>query len=721
VNLLELVKKMSIEEKLAQMTQLSGIFFTSGKDTEITGPMKEMGMSPEIINNAGSILGTTGAQTIIDIQRSFLKNNPYGIPLLFMADVIHGFRTIFPIPLAMSCSWEPEIIEESAAISAREASVSGISVTFSPMVDLVRDARWGRVAESIGEDPYLASLFAKAFVRGYQGGDLRNHTDRIAACVKHFAAYGAAEAGREYNTVEMGEPALRQNYLPAYYGALEEGCQMVMSAFNTLNGVPVTCNKWLLKDILRNEWGFKGPVITDWGAVSELIPHGVAEDGMEAAKKAIEAGIDIEMATTNFARYAESLIEAGELDEALIDQAVLRILELKDNLGLFENPYRGADPEKEKEVLLCSEHRNAARRIAAKSMVLLKNNGVLPLSRTVNKLAVIGPYTEPVNILGCWRCLGKNEEAVPLSSGILSKLTSNRVAFAKGCGISEGDDKDIADAVAAAKNADVIVLALGEHYKMTGEAGSRAYITLPGRQNELADAIFSLGKPTVIVLFNGRPLEIRNLAEKASAILEVWFPGTEGGSAIADILFGDESPSGRLTMSFPYTVGQVPIYYNCLNTGRPKGDDSNTARNTSRYLDIPNAPLYPFGYGLTYTTFEYSNANLNSNILVRGSKIVLTVTVTNTGERAGEETVQLYLRDISAVISRPVLELKDYKKVCIEPGESQDVSFDINESMLEYYNTNKIKMSEQGKFTAFVGANSRDLIALNFEYKYNAK
>mgnify|MGYP000912382419 CR=1 FL=1 len=720
--LVELLGKMSLKEKLAQMTQLSGIFFESGKNTQITGPMKEMGLDKEIIDNTGSILGTSDAKTVIDIQKRFLEKNPHGIPLLFMADVIHGFRTIFPVPLAMSCSWEPDLAEEAAAISAKEASASGLHVSFSPMVDLVRDSRWGRVVESTGEDPYLSSLFAKAFVRGYQGDDLRNDTNRIASCVKHFAAYGAAEAGREYNTVEIGEPCLRQNYLPPYYAAVEEGCQIVMSSFNTVNGVPVTCNKWLLRDILRKEWGFEGAIITDWGAVSELINHGVAEDGREAAKKAIEAGIDIEMATTNFARYAEALIEAGELYESLIDEAVLRILQLKDNLGLFDNPYRGADPIKEKELLLCHEHRNAARRIAAKSMVLLKNDGVLPLSKTINKLAVIGPYTEPINILGCWRCKGKDDEAISLSQGILSKLDGDRVVFAKGCDINDKTDEDISKlldfdhAIEVAREADVIILALGEHYKMTGEAGSRASITLPGRQNELAEAILNLGKPTAIILFNGRPLETRNLTDKASAILEAWYPGTEGGNAIADILFGDESPSGRLTMSFPYSVGQAPVYYNCLNTGRPKGEDNNTERNTSRYLDIPNAPLYPFGYGLTYTTFKYSNANLNCGTLTPGGKIVLTVTVTNTGEKVGEETVQLYIRDISASISRPVLELKSFKKVCISPGESLDMSFEIGESMLEYYTNDGNKIIEAGKFNAFVGPNSRDLIVLDFNY-----
>lgn len=712
----DLISKMTIKEKLAQMTQLNGYFFdTVGKST-ITGPMEELGLDSEMIENAGSVLGTTGAALVKDIQKRYLENNKYGIPLIFMADVIHGYRTIFPVPLALGCTWDPELVKEAMSIAAKEAAVCGVHVTFSPMVDLVRDPRWGRVVETTGEDPYLNSVFARAFVRGYQGKSLDDF-GTVAACVKHFAAYGAAEGGRDYNAVELGEPTLRDQYLPAYRAAVEEGCEMVMTSFNTVNNLPSTANEKLIRGILRDEWGFMGTVISDWGAVSELIRHGVAEDGKEAALKAIRAGVDYEMMSSNYVRYGEQLVGEGLLDEKLIDEAVARILRLKDKLGLFENPYRFADEKMEQDLLLCEEHRSIARKVATHSIVLLKNtNNILPLSKSQKNIALIGPYAEARHILGGWSCEGRDEEAVNLLEGILGKINPGNIKVETGCGIEEdeGSPQSIALAVELAQKSDIIILALGEHPYMSSEAGSRGFITLPGRQQELAGAIFALNKPTIVVLFNGRPLEIREITSKADAILEAWFPGTEGGNAIADILFGDAAPTGRLTMSFPYTIGQIPVYYNHLSTGRPKPDDNCKDRFYSMYIDIPNLPVYPFGYGLTYTTFEYSNISVDSPVLTAGGKITVSAEIKNTGNRAGIETAQFYIRDISGSLSRPVLELKGFKRVSLQPGESKRVSFDVTEEMLRFTTLSGKFQSETGKFMAFIGANAHSLLSCGF-------
>lgn len=706
----ELLKSMTLKEKIAQMFQITPNFYSSEGD--ITGPMEELGLTEGIIYNVGSVLGAAGAQSIMEIQKKFLDNNRHKIPLMFMADVIHGFRTIFPIPLAMACSWDPDLVEQSARVAAREASISGLHVTFSPMVDLARDPRWGRVMETTGEDPWLNSIFARAFVRGYQGKELSDK-ESLAACVKHFAGYGAVEAGRDYNTVDMSERTLREYHLPSYRAAVDEGCAMVMSAFTTVDGIPASVNRWLLRDVLRGEWGFNGVVISDWGAVREAIVHGVAANGEEAAEKALKAGVDIEMMSPEYIHHLENLVAKGVVDEALIDEAVMRILQLKEQLGLFDNPYKGADPERERSLLLCDEHRALARRIAANSMVLLKNQGVLPFDRNIGKLAIIGPYAEANHILGPWACQGKDEEAVTLREGIAAKIGQENIIVAQGCDVT-GEQLNLSMALAAAQQADAIVLALGEHPDMSGEGGSRAFITLPGKQMDLARAILELGKPTVVVLFNGRPLEITGLDSVAPAILEAWFPGTEGGNAIADVLFGDVNPSGRLTMSFPYTVGQIPVYYNCYNTGRPKGSEDNENRFCSKYLDIPNAPLYPFGYGLSYTTFKYSDFSLDSDRLTSDGVITASVTVTNTGERAGYEVVQLYIRDVSASVVRPVKELKGFQKIYLEPGESRRVDFTITEPMLRFHGKDCSYMSEPGDFIAYVGPNSAQLMEQPF-------
>jgi beta-glucosidase len=710
INIEELLNKMTLKEKIGQLLQLAPTFLNPNKHGEITGPMSEMGISKDDINNTGSVLGISGAFEMKEIQKEYLKNSAHKIPLVFMADIIHGYRTIFPVPLAIGCSWDMDVAHKVARISAKEATAAGIHVTFSPMVDLVRDPRWGRVMESTGEDPYLNSLYARAFVKGYQGDDI-SKDENMAACVKHFAAYGVPEGGRDYNTVDISERMLREYYLPTYKAAIDEGCKMLMTAFNTVDSVPPSGNEWLMRDLLREEWKFDGVVISDWGAVKELIPHGVAEDECEAAKKAIKAGVDIEMMTSCYTKHLEELVENGQVDEKLIDEGVLRILKLKEELGLFKNPYKGADEEKEKRLIVCEEHRKEARDVATKSMVLLKNQDILPFSKDIEKIAIIGPFADNNLINGPWSWQGKPEENITLKQGIINKIGEEKVVVSLGCGIEDGSDEDIKNAIEIAKGADVVLLALGEHQDMSGEGGSRAFITLPGRQQELVEAIIKLNKKTAVVLFNGRPLEIKPVADKVPAILEAWFPGTEGGNAIADIIFGDKNPSGRLTMSFPYTVGQIPVYYNCFNTGRPSGTD----RYWSHYQDIPNAPLYPFGYGLGYTKFEYTNFELSSDTLDNKNTITAKVKVKNIGNLQGEEVVQLYIRDVSGSVVRPIKELKGFEKISLISGEEKEVIFDIKEEMLRYYTLDLEFKSEPGKFIAMIGSNSNDVFAQEFK------
>ncbi|RLQ96614.1 glycoside hydrolase family 3 N-terminal domain-containing protein [Falsibacillus albus] len=710
-----LLKKMTLDEKIAQLLQLATPFFKgSNHEGQITGPMEQMGIREEDIQNSGSVLGASGAEEIINIQKAHLNENRLGIPLLFMSDIVHGFKTIFPVPLAIGCSWDLGMAEKSAEIAAKEAAVSGVHVTFAPMVDLVRDPRWGRVMESTGEDPYLNSEYAKAFVRGFQGSDLTNDLDRVAACVKHFAAYGAPEGGRDYNTVDISERTLRESYLPAYKAALDEGCEMVMTAFNVVDGIPATGNKRLMRDLLRDEWNFDGVLISDWGAVKEMIPHGVAEDEKEAALKAINAGVDIEMMTACYVNHLKELVEENTIDESIIDEGVMRILELKQKLGLFENPFRGADEKREKELVFSELHRKAARELAVNSSVLLKNDGMLPLSKE-QSVALIGPFAENGDVLGPWSWLGSREDAATLSSGISEKLLGAKLIVEKGCGIEAGTTELINGAVKAAESADVIVLALGEASEMSGEAGCRSNIQLPDIQLELIAKLKELNKPMAAVLFNGRPLDLHGVIDEANAVLEAWYPGSEGGHAVADILFGDENPSGKLTMSFPYSVGQVPVYYNAFNTGRPQGAPDAQERYVSQYLDIPNEPLFPFGYGLSYTTFSYSEAALSTDTLHPDASVTLTVNVQNTGELAGEEVVQLYIRDLSGEVVRPLKELKAFKKILLQPGESAEVKFTINEEMLKYYHSNLEFNSDPGKFIASVGPNSKELKECTFE------
>lgn len=727
----ELFNSLTLEEKIYQLVQLSGDFY---KDEAVAvGPKAKLGISQEVVDNAGSILNVMGAEKIIKIQKEYLEKSRHKIPLLFMADIIYGYKTIFPIPLALGCTWNPELIRECNRKIAEEAAVSGAHVTFAPMVDLVRDPRWGRVMESTGEDTYLNSVFSSAMVKGFQGSLEADKS--IASCVKHFAAYGAPEAGREYNTVDMSERRLRQDYLPSYKAAVDSGCEMVMTSFNTIDGIPATGNKWIMKDVLRDEWGFKGVIITDYAAIQELIEHGIAGNDREAAKLSIEASVDIDMKTSCYSNNLKQLVEDGEIKEELINECCMRVLKLKNKLGLFENPYRGASIEKEIEILCCLDNKELARKVAAESLVLLQNNNnVLPISKKDKKVALIGPYGDSKSIIGLWAIHGDQSNVVTLKEAIEEIIDCDNFNYAKGSELLEdysflgefgkmvsggefpnvNKEQDLKEALSVAKESDIVILALGEHMMQSGEAGSRTDITIPKIQLGLLDEIRELGKEIVLVLFSGRPLILTNVLDKVDAIIQAWFPGTEGGHALADILFGDVNPSGKLTMSFPYAVGQVPVYYNEFNTGRPLKTSTHSSRFMSKFLDCPNEPLFPFGYGLSYTTYKYSNLILNSTTLKEGEKIEVKVTVTNTGKVAGIETVQMYIRDLVGSVVRPVKELKDFKKVTLKSGESRQVSFDIGLEQLEFF-TKEIKYkAEKGEFIIFVGTSSNNTLECKF-------
>lgn len=702
-----LLQQMTITEKIAQLQQLAGEFYE--ESGEITGPLTELNISEAIVNNAGSILGTTGSEEVIRIQTEYLKKNRLGIPLLFMADVVHGYKSIFPIPLGLGCSWNEELAEESAKVAAIEAASSGCHVTFAPMVDLVRDPRWGRVMESTGEDPFLNSRYAQAFTKGFQGESLKNEYETVAACVKHFAAYGAPEGGREYNTVNMSERQLREMYLPAYKAALDVGCKLVMTSFNTVDFIPATVNKWLMRKVLRSEYDFKGVLISDWSAMLEVIAHGVAADNREVAQKSLEAGVDIEMMTSTYANNLEALIEDGSLSITLLDEAVERILQLKEELGLFDNPFRGADIEHEKMVVRSAKHLDATYRAATESMVLLKNTGVLPLKKE-SKIALVGPVADSGDILGSWSWKGDKTKTVTLLDGM--QAHSDNLVYAKGSEIQTATDAEIEAAVVAAKDCELVIAAIGEKADMSGEAHSRADITVPVAQMKLLRALKAAGHRIVAVLFSGRPLDIRELTELTDAILIAWFPGSEGGRAIADVLYGTVIPSGKLSMSFPYAVGQIPIYYNAYNTGRPFPQDGRILGGfdyVSKYDDIPNAPLYAFGHGLSYATFMYKNPSLSNDELTEKAPIEISVEVTNTSEYTAKEVVQLYIRDHTGSVVRPLKELKAFDKITLTPHETKTVSFTITSEMLKFWDENMEFVAEKGTFSAFIGSSSLDV------------
>ncbi len=717
-----LMGKMTLDEKIGQLNLVTpgGAVTGSVVSQDVDGKIRK--------GEVGGLFGITGPDKVRQAQQIAVVNSRLHIPLIFGLDVIHGHRTIFPIPLGLSCSWDTALIRKSAAIAADEATADGLNWAFSPMVDIARDPRWGRIAEGNGEDPFLGSQIAKAMVKGYQGADYSSaHT--LMACVKHFALYGAAEAGRDYNTVDMSRIKMYEYYLPPYKAAVEAGVGSVMSSFNEIDGVPATANKWLLTDLLRKDWGFKGFVVSDYTAVSEMINHGIG-DLQAVSARALSAGLDMDMVAEGFLTTIKKSLAEGKVTEKEIDDACRRILEAKYELGLFTDPYRFMDNTRPAKEILTADTRAAARQAAAHSFVLLKNDKqTLPLQKT-GTIALIGPLADSKrNMLGTWSVSGDYTKSVSLLEGLKNVLGNDaNVVYAKGANISddsmlvkrtnalgpeiETDAKSPTDllneALAVAGKANVIVAALGEAADMTGEASSRSDISIPESQENLLKALVKTGKPVVLVLFNGRPLILNWENAHVSAILDVWFAGTEAGNAIADVLFGSYNPSGKITVSFPRSVGQIPVYYNHKNTGRPfHGEDF--AKFKSDYLDMPNEPLYPFGYGLSYTTFSYSDVKLDKTTLKGNETLTATVTVTNTGNYPGEETVQLYISDPVASVTRSVEDLKGFKKVTIAPGQSKDVTFTITTNELKFYNSNLKYDWEAGQFFIRIGGNSRDV------------
>lgn len=736
--LLDLLHKMTLEEKIGQLVQVTGEVFLEDNVNCTTGPLKGLNLSNNRLYHVGSILNIVGSEKVKKVQDKYLSKNRLKIPLLFMADVINGYRTIFPIPIAQGCSWNKEVIYNCTKIAIKEANVAGINVNFSPMVDLVRDSRWGRVMESIGgEDPYLGEVFAKTMIQAYQGEDI-SKLGNAAACVKHFAAYGAVEGGRDYNTVDMSEREFRQYYLPAYQSAIKNGVEMIMTSFNTINGIPATVNAWLLKDLLRKELGFQGIVISDYSAIEETINHGVSKDKKEAAYKAIMAGVDMDMMSSVYVNNLKELVEEGKVSETILDEAVLRVLTLKNKLGLFENPYGNLDKEKERQILKSKENLQAARKAAAETFVLLKNEKqILPLKTEGKKVALIGPYANNIAILGSWSMFSDKAKIPTLKEIFENKIGQENVFYAKGSEILEEkeinqilladggeaihieNEKEkqkelLEEAITVAKKADIIVLAIGEHYRQSGEACSRANIEISRIQQDLLDELAKLNKKIVAILFNGRPLVLKNVAEKVDSLLEVWFPGTEGANAIADVIFGDVNPSGKLTMSFPQATGQCPIYYNHYNTGRPH---INNARYVSRYQDIPTESYYPFAYGLSYSKFEYSDLKISSKQLIGNASITVTIRVKNNSSIPGKEVIQLYIQDLVASIVRPVKELKGFRKEYFEAFEEKEITFEIIEDMLKFWNEKLEYKAEEGEFKVFVGPNSEDTKEEIFEYQ----
>lgn len=710
-----LIKKMTLKEKLCQLTQENAVMLEKSGGTKITGPSTVTEFNEEEKYALGSVLNFNGIEDAKKIQKQYLERNRNKIPLLFMQDVIHGYKTIYPVNLGLACSFDMQLIEELSAMAAKEAALNGVKVTFSPMLDLVRDARWGRVVESYGEDPFLGCEIAKATVKGFQG-DLGKY--KIAACLKHFAAYGACEGGREYNTVDMSERTLREYYLPAFKAAVDSGVRLAMPAFNIFDGIPMAANKRLIDGVLKGEWKFDGVVISDYCAYYETIKHGYAKDYKQAAADCLNAGTDIEMVSASLIAAGEELIKDGAIKEKDIDEAVYKVLKLKNDLGLFENPYGDMDEVEEKAFSLSAENRALARKAANESAVLLKNDGILPISEDkVRKVAVIGPLGNTGDILGRWLCLGKYEDSVTVYDGVKNLLEGKEVEYAEGCksDLFDVDESGFGQAVALAKSSDVVILCLGEDGGDNGEGTSKMNIDLPDVQYKFFDEVRKVNPNTVVVLFTGRPLSVTRLDKNARAILNVWFPGTEGGNSVADLLFGKANPSGKLTMSFPYSVGQCPIYYNHYNTGRPRSDDNKRCPFQSAYIDGPNKPLYPFGYGLSYTEFAYSDLTADKTIIRENEKLTVSVKIKNVGNREGTEIVQLYIKDWFGSTVRPVKELKGFKRVTLKAGEETVVSFEIVNDMLAFYGADLKRKAEPGKFSAFIGTNSDTNDCIDFE------
>mgnify|MGYP002701617843 FL=1 len=726
----QLMKKMTLEEKIGQLN-----LPVTGEIT--TGQAKSSDVAKRIRNGeVGGLFNLKGVERIREVQRQAVEESRLGIPLLFGMDVIHGYETIFPIPLGLSCTWDMKAIEESARIAAVEASADGISWTFSPMVDVSRDPRWGRVSEGNGEDPFLGAAIARAMIRGYQGKDM-SRNDEIMACVKHFALYGASEAGRDYNTVDMSRQRMFNEYMLPYQAAVEAGVGSVMASFNEVDGVPATGSKWLMTDVLRKQWGFDGFVVTDYTGINEMIDHGMG-DQQTVAALALNAGVDMDMVSDAFSGTLKKSVEEGKVSAAAIDAACRRILEAKYKLGLFDDPYKYCDVNRPKKQIFTKEHRDIARKTASESFVLLKNEGVLPLSKK-GTIAVVGPLANTrSNMPGTWSVAAVLDNAPSLVEGLREVVGDRaKVVTAKGSNlIGDADyekratmfgrelhrdnrtDRELLDeALKVAAGADVIVTALGESSEMSGESSSRTNLEMPDVQRALLQELLKTGKPVVLVLFTGRPLVLTWEEEHVSAILNVWFGGSEAAYAISDVLFGDVNPSGKLTATFPQNVGQIPLFYNHKNTGRPLQEGRWFEKFRSNYLDVSNEPLYPFGYGLSYTTFAYSDIHLSSTEMSADGELTATVTVTNTGSRDGAEVVQLYIRDLVGSVTRPVKELKGFEKIFLKAGESRKVSFSITPELLKFYNYDLQFVCEPGDFDVMIGGNSRDVKKARFLLK----
>jgi beta-glucosidase len=702
----DLLAKMTLQEKVGQLQQLDG--------DPNTGRVKDEHRDLIRRGLVGSFLNVRGARNVNEVQHMAVDQSRLKIPLLLGFDAIHGYRTIFPIPLGETSSWDPAAVERAARVAAVEASAAGLKWTFAPMVDIARDPRWGRISEGSGEDPYLGSAMARARVRGFQGQDPAA-PDRVLACVKHWVAYGAAEGGRDYNTVDLSEQTLRTIYFPPFRAALEAGAGTVMSSFNTINGVPASANPFTLTDVLRKEWLFDGFVVSDYESVKELIAHGVAANEAQAAQKALTAGIDMEMVSRLFSNQVPRLIQEGRISEANLDEAVRRVLRIKLRLGLFERSY--VDEARETKAMGAQEHQAAAREVAARSMVLLKNEGgVLPVSSQFKSIAVLGPLADDRDApLSHWRGNGRPEDVVTLLAGIRARFANRQdvqVSHANGCNVEGGNADGYAEAVRLARQSQVVILAVGEASAMSGEAASRSSLDLPGQQLGLAKAVQATGTPTVVVLYSGRPLTIGWVAEHVPAIIEAWLPGTQGGHAIADVLFGDVNPGGKLPVTFPRMVGQVPIYYNHLSTGRPPKADN---KYTSKFLDVDSSPLFPFGHGLSYTRFRLSNLQLSARSIPANGRLAASVDVENIGDRIGDEVIQLYVRDVVASVARPVKELAGFERLTLRPGERKTARFDLGSKHLGFYDHRVQFVVEPGEFQVTAGTSSEGGLTDHFE------
>lgn len=704
----DLLKKMTLDEKLGQLT-----LFTT--DWESTGPTIRGGYENDIKSGrCGALFNSHTVDFTTRLQKIAVEESRLKIPLLFGYDVIHGYKTMFPIPLGEASSWDLAAIEKSAYIMSKEAAASGLHWTFAPMVDISRDPRWGRVMEGAGEDPYLGSKIARARVRGIQG-EKTGQTDRLLACVKHFAAYGAPIAGREYNTVEISERVFREMYLPPYKAALDAGAKTVMTSFNDYDGVPATGSKYLLTTLLRDELKFDGFVVTDYTAINEMVNHGVVKDETDAGILALQAGVDMDMQGAIFQEKIKAGLSDGRITMDQIDVSVRRILKAKKELGLFEDPFKYSNATREKNTILANEHLNASRDVARKSVVLLKNDGVLPLKGKSGKILVTGPLADDKNnLIGAWSGSGEGRHCVSLYEGLRSHAGSSGFTFEhiKGCDIEGSDTSMFRRVVEEAQKSDVIILAIGEHKEMSGEAAAKAQIRIPGMQEKLLERLRQTGKPIVVVLMNGRPLVLEETHKNANALLEAWWLGTQAGNALADIIYGDYNPSGKLPVTFPRHEGQIPIYYNQKNTGRPF--DPSIKWN-SKYIDMPNSPMYPFGYGLSYTQFSYSKPSTSKAQYAKGENISVSIEVQNTGNYDGEEVVQLYVRDLVSSVTRPVKELKGFQKVFLKKGEKKTLQFTLTPDDLSFYNIGMQWVVEPGTFDIFVGGDSDTMNKVSVE------